>query len=234
MARRKKAVPPAAPHYELAHWLRALRAESGLTYRQMADRIARSGCSPATLSRADSGSALPRLGVVEAYAAACGASVREARQRWERAASGTGTAAARAERRPGAAPAGGRARRLELVYEPAHLLEAMHRLRLAAGQPSLRELQERARTGGFGALPRSTLADVLAGLRMPSEPLLVTYVRCCGIPGDRIAAWRAAWFRAVGSCGPTAVPAALPRVRSLPRHRTRYGGQEAAAAAASA
>ncbi|MGW2545520.1 helix-turn-helix domain-containing protein, partial [Kitasatospora sp. NPDC001574] len=85
MARRKNAMPSAAPHYELAQWLRALRAESGLTYRQMAGRITRSGCSSATLSRADSGSALPRLGVVEAYAAACGASVREARQRWERA-----------------------------------------------------------------------------------------------------------------------------------------------------
>ncbi|MET9398623.1 helix-turn-helix transcriptional regulator [Kitasatospora sp. NPDC002965] len=234
MARRKNAMPSAAPHYELAQWLRALRAESGLTYRQMAGRITRSGCSSATLSRADSGSALPRLGVVEAYAAACGASVREARQRWERAATGAGTAAARADRRPDRAPPGGRARRVELVYEPAHLLEAMHRLRLAAGQPSLRELQERARTGGFGVLPRSTLADVLAGLRMPSEPLLVTYVRCCGIPGDRIAAWRAAWFRAVGCCGPTAVPSADARVRSLGLHRRRYGGQEPAAASASA
>ncbi|MFJ1704276.1 helix-turn-helix domain-containing protein [Kitasatospora sp. NPDC088346] len=196
MGRSKDSVAESAPHYELAQWLRSLRRTAGLTYRQMAELIGRHGCSAVTLSRADGGTQLPRRTVVEAYAAACGASRREARLRWERAAVRTGGGRDRPRPpTPGPAPRG---RRLEFVYEPAHLLEAMHRLRLTAGRPSLRELQDRARSRGLGPLPRSTLADVLAGVRMPSEALLVSYVRACGQPDHAVGAWRAAWLRAIG------------------------------------
>ncbi|MFI1393347.1 helix-turn-helix domain-containing protein [Streptomyces sp. NPDC020681] len=193
MGRRKTALVKSAPYYELARWLRSLRQNSGLTYREMADRVGRAGCSAVTLSRADSGSVLPRRRVVEAYAAACGVPAQQARAVWEKAA----TSVTEQQRIPVTVlPARGRARRLELVYEPAHLLEAMHRLRHDVGNPSLRELQDRARGSGFGPLPRSTLADVLAGLRMPSEALLISYALACGQPHDRILAWRAAWDRA--------------------------------------
>ncbi|WP_369035634.1 MULTISPECIES: helix-turn-helix domain-containing protein [Streptomyces] len=195
MGRRKADLTESARYFELARWLRSLRERSGLTYREMADRVGRPGCSAVTLSRADSGSVLPKLAVVEAYAAVCGAPEHEARSRWEKSATSAGprdrgaTAVLSAPRR-------GRGRRLELVYEPAHLLEAMHRLRHDAGHPSLRELQDRARGSGFGPLPRSTLADVLAGLRLPSEPLLISYALACGQPRHQIHAWRAAWGRA--------------------------------------
>jgi hypothetical protein len=72
-------------------------------------------------------------------------------------------------------------------------------VRLAAGQPSLRELQKRARDLGTGPLPRSTLADVLAGFRMPSEELLIAYVRACGEQGHLLTLWRHAWARAQGT-----------------------------------
>ncbi len=193
MGRRKADLTESAPYYELAQWLRSLRECSGLTYREMADRVGRPGCSAVTLSRADSGSVLPKWGVVEAYAAVCGAPEHEARTRWEE----TATSAGPRDRGPAAVLAAPRrGRRLELVYEPAHLLEAMHRLRQDAGHPSLRELQDRARGAGFGPLPRSTLADVLAGLRLPSEALLISYALACGQPRHRIHAWRAAWWRA--------------------------------------
>ncbi|MFJ8142980.1 helix-turn-helix domain-containing protein [Streptomyces sp. NPDC096013] len=200
MARSKTPVPHAALYYELALWLRSLRERSGLTYRRMAQliedaRIAGQGCSAVTLSRADRGTVLPRRDVVEAYALVCGASRRDARVRWERAAQRADAVGGGGEppvvSRPGHRP--------ELVYHPAHLLEAMHRLRVDAGRPSLREMQRRARELDAGPLPRSTLADVLGGLRMPSEELLVAYVRACGQHGDNVPLWRDAWARALDS-----------------------------------
>jgi hypothetical protein len=191
-------VPQSAQYYELAEWLRSLRRSSGLTYRRMSqlieeDRLAVPGCSTGTLLRADRGTFLPRRQVVEAYAQACGASRREARLHWERAAQHTEPAGQGGAGSPPVSPTG---RRLEFVYHPAHLLEAMHRVRLAAGQPSLRELQKRASALGTGPLPRSTVADVLAGLRMPSEDLLIAYVRACGEQGHLLGLWRHAWARA--------------------------------------
>jgi hypothetical protein len=95
----------------------------------------------------------------------------------------------------------GRVRSLELVHHPMHLLQMMNQLHLSAGYPSLRELQKRARKRGFGPLPRSTLGDVLAGIRMPSERLLVSYVRTCGEPEHRVVAWLEALSRARDHCG---------------------------------
>ncbi|WP_105970784.1 helix-turn-helix domain-containing protein [Streptomyces geranii] len=194
MGRRKADLTESAPYFELARWLRSLRERAGLTYREMADRAGRPGCSAVTLSRADSGSVLPKCAVVEVYAVVCGAAEHEARSRWEKTATSAGPRD-RGEASVLSVPRRGRGRRLELVYEPAHLLEAMHRLRHDAGHPSLRELQDRATDSGFGPLPRSTLADVLSGLRLPSEALLISYALACGQPGHRIHAWRAAWGR---------------------------------------
>lgn len=202
MGRSRTPLPQSAQYYELAAWLRALRRKSGLTYRRMSqlieeDRLAGPGCSAGTLLRADRGTFLPRRHVVEAYAQVCGGSRREARRHWERAAQQTdpvGQAGARAQ-----ASFSPTRRRLEFVYDPAHLLEAMHRVRLAAGQPSLRELEKRAHDLGMGPLPRSTVADVLAGLRMPSEDVLIAYVRACGEQGHLLSLWRHAWARAQGA-----------------------------------
>ncbi|MFD3590112.1 helix-turn-helix domain-containing protein [Streptomyces sp. NPDC058683] len=201
MGRSTAPIPQSAPYHELAEWLRFLRRRSGLTYRRMSqliekDGIAGPGCSAVTLHRADRGTLLPRRQVVEAYAQICGATRREARLRWERAAQLAGPAQGSAGQ---PAPAFSARRRLEFVHQPAHLLVAMHRVRLAAGQPSLRELQKRARDLGAGPLPRSTVADVLAGLRMPSEDLLVAYVTACGEQGHLVPLWRHAWARAQDS-----------------------------------
>ncbi|MER5473036.1 helix-turn-helix transcriptional regulator [Streptomyces sp. NPDC002935] len=200
VGRSRTPIPQSAQCYELAQWLRSLRQRSGLTYRQMAElteglRIADPACSAVTLSRADRGTFLPRRHVVEAYAQVCGATRREARLRWEQAA-----------RRSAQTPDGREVpsvprigRKLELVYHPAHLLEAMHQARLAAGQPSLREMEKKARDLGAGPLPRSTVADILSGFRMPSEELLVAYVRACGHQGRQVTLWRNAWARAFGA-----------------------------------
>ncbi len=198
MGRRKGALDESAPYYELAQWLRSVRKSAGLTYRKMAEKITETGYSPVTLSRSDGGWFLPRREVVLAYAGACGASRREAHRMWWRAAADGDVPGTRSKTRDRAEPRypGGPVRRIELIYEPAHLLEAMNQLRMSAGLPSLRVLQGVARAGGFGPLPRSTLAEVLAGVRLPSEALLISYVRSCGEPPEQVGKWRGAWQRA--------------------------------------
>jgi transcriptional regulator with XRE-family HTH domain len=60
--------------------LRQLRAESGITYRDLADRA---HFSKATLSAAAAGHRLPTWEVTQAYVEACGGDVEVWRERWE-------------------------------------------------------------------------------------------------------------------------------------------------------
>ena len=64
---------------QLAQALRELRAEAGLTYREMA-RLSGRGAS--TLSKAAAGDALPAWPVVAAYVRGCGGDLREWEERW--------------------------------------------------------------------------------------------------------------------------------------------------------
>lgn len=204
MGRKKKALDGAAPYHDLAQWLRRIRDEAKLTYKQMTRRVTIASYSAVTLSRSDNGDFLPKLEVVEAYATACGVPKSQARRMWEQAANRAQPTGAtdNSGNQNGSTPrvTRGRIRSLELVHKPVHLLQVMHQLHLSAGHPSLRELQKRARKHGLGALPRSTLGDVLAGIRMPSERLLVTYVRTCGEPEHRVVAWLEALSRARDHC----------------------------------
>jgi hypothetical protein len=166
----------------------------------MAALIDEPGCSAVTLSRADRGDRLPRRPVVAAYARACGATPAELRnvhQLWERAsmnrpnpAPSPATAAIPA---PPAPPR--RQRRPDLFLEPADLLAEMHRVRLKAGQPSLRELERRARWMGSDPLPKSTVSDILAGVRLPNRQQLMIYLRCCGLPEPELGDWSTAHDR---------------------------------------
>jgi hypothetical protein len=198
MGRHKDPLADQAPYRELAVAMTALRRRSGLTYRSMAASIDEPGCSAVTLSRADRGDRLPRLPVVSAYARACGATPAELRnvhQLWERAsmnrqnpdppssAAAVIPASSRRQRRP------------ELILEPADLLAEMHRVRLQAGQPSLRELERRARWMGSDPLPKSTVSDILAGVRLPNRRQLMIYLRCCGLPEPEISTWSTAHDR---------------------------------------
>jgi len=200
MGRHKDPLADQAPYRELAVAMTALRRRSGLTYRSMAALIDEPGCSAVTLSRADRGDRLPRRPVVAAYARACGATPAELRsvhQLWERAsmnrpnpAPSPATAAIPA---PPAPPR--RQRRPDLFLEPADLLAEMHRVRLKAGQPSLRELERRARWMGSDPLPKSTVSDILAGVRLPNRQQLMIYLRCCGLPEPELGDWSTAHDR---------------------------------------
>lgn len=74
--------PNGGPVQRLAHELRELRKEAGLTYREMAQA---SGRGASTLSRAAAGEQLPAWPVVRAYVEACRGDVGVWEERWRAA-----------------------------------------------------------------------------------------------------------------------------------------------------
>jgi hypothetical protein len=76
----------------------------------------------------------------------------------------------------------------------AHLATCLRRVRARAGNPSLRELEQRARRGRR-SLPRSSISDMLAGKRLPPKPLLFTFLHTCGIKTGDDPRWLVAWNR---------------------------------------
>ncbi|MBO8189186.1 helix-turn-helix domain-containing protein [Streptomyces spirodelae] len=166
---------------DLARWLREQRQRAQLSYEEMA---ALTPFSASTLSRAAKGHGVPRQAVVEAYARACDADVRRARNLWRMA---------RREVLQEGPPAF-RAFRPEIVSTFADLHTAMLALRQWSGSPSLKELEVRA--GDNGELPHSTLHRVLRGESLPHRHHVLAFVRACGESGAAAQQWAAAWDRA--------------------------------------
>lgn len=175
---------------ELAQWLESLRQQAGLTYQQMAHKT-KAGFAPATLWRAARGTTVPRWPVVEAFAAACGGDLEQARRMW--------AAAAEQRRSARSAAPGTRGEpvlRPEFIHNPAQLLQAMRAMQIEAGGLSLRELEARATSQGVTLLPHSTVGAVLRGERMPAKRTLVHFVQACGVSRAPTGAWEDAWDRA--------------------------------------
>lgn len=106
---------------------------------------------------------------------------------------------------------------------PEEFLDALNRLRVWAGRPSLRTLRDLARPAE--PLPTSTVHDVLAGRRLPRLPRLEfveAFVRAClrahGESGPAIESavrqWREAWRRLASV--PRATPVVLPAPATPP------------------
>lgn len=75
----------------------------------------------------------------------------------------------------------------------ADFAECLRAVRLRAGNPSYRTLQQWGERNKI-PLPRSTVQDALAGRRLPRKTLVLGLVRACGIPAsDR--RWEIAWTR---------------------------------------
>ena len=166
---RAKGAPAERAAEELAEWLRSLRQLAGLSYSRMAHASTEMGLpiSSCTLFRASTGRCLPAWSTVHAYAKACGGSISRARRLWKKAVR-TNHRIPAATRRLPPAPA------LAYISEPFELLQAIRELHLAAGKPSLRELQTAAAVPGGGGsfLPRSTVSAVLNGTRGCTKEVL--------------------------------------------------------------
>ncbi|MFI7327380.1 helix-turn-helix domain-containing protein [Streptomyces rubiginosohelvolus] len=173
MAGRPEApIPPNAPSRvrELAEHLRAVRADTGMTYRELSRR---SGLSTSVLSRALSGGGVPSLATVEALAAAAGlgpSDYEELRRLHKRASTASPSPAERVE---------AASRRDSLQFAHEMFREAVHEqarrdllreLYDAAGRPPVRDLADVADLG------RSTVHRALtqgsASARYVAESLL--------------------------------------------------------------
>ncbi|MEI5101988.1 hypothetical protein RB200_30020 [Streptomyces sp. PmtG] len=135
-------------------------------------------------SRATTGTRVPRLPVVEAYARACGASVRHARGLWR--------AARYAEHRQRDPRAG--VPRPDRVYDRDALIHALQQLYYKAGAMPMDEMERRA--GAHGELPHSTVQRMLAGKSMLDLDQLFAFLRVCEVTGGEWEQWRLAWHRA--------------------------------------
>lgn len=209
----------------LSQWLLSLRQASGYTISQVAERTEQVGrpTSRSTLYRAELAPApgqrpsVPAWPVVEAYTKACGGNITEARRLWTKAASLQNPGKSGVQRRPAMAP--------QYIAEPADLLHAMRELRLRAGKPSLRELQERAKATPTAVtmLPRSTLGAVLNGTRHCRRDTLAYFVRACGVKEPEVMRWLAAWDRIEASRNGTADQNMHQRLTALEEdlHRTK-------------
>jgi hypothetical protein len=89
------------------------------------------------------------------------------------------------------------------------LIEEMRRLRLQAGRPTLKEMEDISKqTDGIQDLPSSTLGDILNGkrVRIPARSLLISFVTVCRTFAERTHArldqletvedWHERWYRA--------------------------------------
>lgn len=188
MGRHERLVRRGLPHRtKLALWLREQRSRARLTYRELGERTYR---SPGVLARAASGKVVPTWDTVEAYAHGCGANLAQASRLWRRA---------RAEQHEPMRWSSRTARRLhpEYLKDFRGLQLGMIALRRECGQPTFRELEEIAAAQG-SRLPRSTLSAVLHRRAIPSESLMLAFVRACATQRRhvRVDLWMAAWQRA--------------------------------------
>lgn len=196
--RRPKQIPAAAGRSlaTLAQHLRRCKTGKGMSYEELAENT-RPYRSASTLSRAASGTRLPRWSVVEGFIQACDASESDrdrANKLWH---------AARLEvHRLPTHP------RIRTVSTRESLLQAMRALRAEAGQPTLRELARRAGTdrAGRALLPRSTLSRVLAGGTFPRMEFLEAFVKACRLSTANVKDWLEAYTRITQAEEPPLLP----------------------------
>jgi hypothetical protein len=70
----------------------------------------------------------------------------------------------------------------------------LRQVRARADNPSLRDLERAARRSGR-ALPRSSVADMLAGKRLPRKELMLAFLEACGRNPAADPRWLTAWNR---------------------------------------
>lgn len=77
----------------------------------------------------------------------------------------------------------------------AALLRTIH---LRADKPSLRTLEARTRHDST-PLSKTAVSEMLKGTRFPRKAVMISFLRTCGVPEDRMELWRRAWERVAAS-----------------------------------
>ncbi|GAA2734045.1 DUF4407 domain-containing protein [Actinocorallia aurantiaca] len=170
------------PRNAFTEHLKALRGQSGLTFREMAEQ---SNYSPTSLTAVTRGKKLPSWDVTAAFVRVCGGDEEQARRLWEEAACAAG--------RP--VPA------VDSDQDPpdpmtaasvAEYMERLNDLRAWSGL-SLRKLDDRSTR--HEALPRSTISDNLRRTSLPDTSFMFRYLKACGLTDDQAQPWLTTYDR---------------------------------------
>ncbi|MEV8529867.1 helix-turn-helix transcriptional regulator [Streptomyces sp. NPDC052000] len=161
---------------KLAAFLRARKAEAGMTYQQMADD--EDGLSKATFERAASGAIVPSWDTVEAFVRITAPS-----------SDGLGTALShsrglliRARRATRAPYYLHKAPDPTLIASKALLLQALRDQHVWAGCPTPGEME---RMAGFGRLPQATVRRIINGRSLPVTPdQAIAFLKACEVAED--------------------------------------------------
>ncbi|MFF1932017.1 helix-turn-helix domain-containing protein [Streptomyces sp. NPDC058228] len=168
---------------KLARELRRGRSRRGLTRRELAAEIGR---SVTTVQRAEAGQVRPPWPVAQDIAAACGMDVDETQILWKKAS------------RPGHGNYLTDAPHLHLARTLADLAAALRRIWEENGEPTLRQMEERAegRSKDFAPLSRMTAWRIRERKqKISSVQQLHAYLIACEVPEDSFASWTNAWRR---------------------------------------
>lgn len=168
----------------LACELREGRSRRGLTRWELAAEINR---SVTTIQRAEAGEVRPTLMVARDMAAACDTDLNEIENLWKKAGL------------PGRGHRLTDAPRLKLVRTSADLAAALRRVWEENGEPSSRQMEERAedRAKDYGTLSRMSAWRI----RERKQPVtsvhqMHAYLIACQEPESSFVAWASAWHRA--------------------------------------
>lgn len=202
-------LPSAGPLHGLAHELRNLRRRKGLTYRDLA---ADTGLPLSTLRDAASGKSVPKWRVAETFATCCDGDLQQIRALWDHAYAAVGRPPRLDERNPNADAPG--LPDPATASTPEQFVVLMRRLRIWAGNPSLKTLNQRS--GGF-LLPPATVSETLRRPRLPQRrELLVAYVRACGLNDEQACVWERAWASLKSMNAPQLGGGSVPALRENP------------------
>ena len=83
---------------------------------------------------------------------------------------------------------------LASVTTQGELAEFLRTVHLRADKPSFRSLEIRTRRDPT-SLSKTVVSEMLRGVRFPKRAVMVSFLRACGVPDDRVALWARAWER---------------------------------------
>jgi len=195
---------------KLALELRHGRARSGLSRDRLAGLIRR---SVTTIQRAESGKTRLPWPVTRDIATACALDLEDIEMLWKNA----------------CWPIGGTrltpAPKVELVRTPHDLAAALRRVWEEAGEPSLRQMENRAedRARQYVPLSRMTAQRIRERQHVPSSiQQLFAYLYACGVPETSFTEWARAWQRAAQYVAP--IPKAATVVAGEPSRKISSKG----------
>jgi transposase-like protein len=87
---------------------------------------------------------------------------------------------------------------LASVTTQEELVDLLKKVHLRADAPSLRMLERKTRLDPR-PLSKTTVSEVLRGVRRPSKAVMVAFLQACGVPDDQVEPWRRAWDKIYAS-----------------------------------